>query len=238
MRQDVTGFAILRYNTVMSHNSVIGSSQIQDFRQSQHQSRQALRKSILDTASLVLSTEGAHALSMRRIANAINASTSVLYTMFQNKDGLANALYLEGFERFGTALKTGIEPQKDLSAIMRLEKICFAYREFALAQPAYYKAMFLGAIPQLVLHPETVEKGWLSLQILEDTVRECQAQQLIFTSDTKTTAKALWAMGHGAVSLELVGFFLEPNECQMIYQTLVRTAIQGLQVDAKASERT
>ncbi len=218
----------------MNRNTVIVNPQIVNFQQSQQDNKAVLRKSILDTASQLLATEGAEALSMRRIAIAINASTSVLYTMFQSKDGLANALYLEGFERFGAALVKSIESKKKLSGLHKLEKICYAYRDFALEQPAYYKAMFLGAIPQFVLQPETVAKGWISLQILEDTVRECQQQNLIFAADTRATAKAIWAMGHGAVSLELMGSFLEPNERLTVYKILVRTIIQGLQM---ATER-
>jgi AcrR family transcriptional regulator len=223
----------LCYNNVMNGNTVTSESRVTDFQQSQRQTRDLLRKSILDTASQLLASEGTQALSMRRVSTAINASTSVLYTMFQSKDGLANALYLEGFERFGQALKNSVKTKKHLSALQRLEKICFAYREFALEQPTYYKAMFLGAIPQFVLHPQTVAKGWISLQILEDTVQECQAENLIFTADTRATAKAIWAMGHGAVSLELMGSFLELNERQLVYEILVRTIIQGLQIAPK-----
>jgi AcrR family transcriptional regulator len=217
------------YNIVVINNNVTIQSPVLDFQRLQRQKKLTLRQSVLETAIHLLATEGAEALSMRRIADAINASTSVLYTIFGSKDGLANALYLEGYARFGAALQNSIETPKNLAPLQKIERICFAYREFALHYPEYYKAIFLGAIPQFVLQPHSVAEGWKSLHILEDVVRECQAKNLIVGDNPRATAKALWAMGHGAVSLELMGSFLEPEERSRVYQIVVQTAIGGLQ---------
>jgi AcrR family transcriptional regulator len=71
-----------------------------DFRQSQEALRSSLREGMLDAASHLLQTEGAAALTVRKVAEAVNCSTTLLYSIFGGKDGLSNALYLEGFERF------------------------------------------------------------------------------------------------------------------------------------------
>ena len=42
--------------------------------------------------------EGPNALSMRRIAQLVGCSTTVLYNMFGNKQGLVDELYLRGFD--------------------------------------------------------------------------------------------------------------------------------------------
>src|ERR671912_59125 len=68
------------------------------------QGRDALRQTLLDAASQLLTDAGPQALSMRRIAQEVGCSTMVLYTVFQNKHELANALYLEGFARLENAL--------------------------------------------------------------------------------------------------------------------------------------
>src|ERR1700741_2206584 len=70
-----------------------------DFRQEQEGLRITLRQGMLDAASRLLVEEGAAALTVRKVAEAVNCSTTLLYSIFGGKDGLSNALYLEGFAR-------------------------------------------------------------------------------------------------------------------------------------------
>src|ERR1700741_3796419 len=70
-----------------------------DFRQEQEGLRSALRQGMLDAATRLLVEEGAAALTVRKVAEAVNCSTTLLYSLFGGKDGLSNALYLEGFAR-------------------------------------------------------------------------------------------------------------------------------------------
>src|ERR671914_2944683 len=63
----------------------------------QRRGQEALRRALLDGASGLLVAEGPGALTMRRVAAVAGCSTTVLYTMFGAKEGLADALYREGF---------------------------------------------------------------------------------------------------------------------------------------------
>ena len=94
---------------------------------------QAVRRLVLDVASRLLEAEGPDALTMRRIAAEVGCSTSVLYTMFGRKSGVAEGLWLEGFERLRQALDQaeGADPLGRLAAMAR------AYRANALANRAY-----------------------------------------------------------------------------------------------------
>ena len=65
----------------------------------------AVRRALLDAASRLLVEEGPQALSMRRVAAAAGCSTTVLYTLFGGKEGLADALYREGFARLTAAIQ-------------------------------------------------------------------------------------------------------------------------------------
>src|SRR3954462_9225422 len=72
---------------------------------------ETLRRALLDTASRLLVKEGPSALTMRRLAAAAGCSTTVLYTTFGGKDGIAEALYREGFARF--AKRLAVVPHTD-----------------------------------------------------------------------------------------------------------------------------
>src|SRR5882762_6621421 len=102
---------------------------------------------ILEAASELLSTEGASALSVRRIATAAGCSTMGLYSRFGGKDGVVDELYAEGFERLIDAMKAN--PPSD-DALADLRRCATTYRGTALANATHYMVMFGGAVPGFV----------------------------------------------------------------------------------------
>jgi AcrR family transcriptional regulator len=165
--------------------------------------REAQRRVVLDAASAILEAEGPDALTMRRIAGAVGCSTSVLYTMFGGKAGVADALWREGFERLRVALAAveGDDPLSRLAAMGR------AYRANALANRSYYSVMFARPIPRFEPSPDAYRESLRPLQLLIDAVADCVAAG-VFRSDVDAdhVARVLWAAAHGAVSLELAGY--------------------------------
>ena len=164
--------------------------------------RESLRRTLLDIASLLIERHGPEALTMRRIAAEAGCSTSVLYTMFGGKAGIAEALWREGFDRLSAALDaaTGDHPLERLGAMGR------AYRANALANRSYYAVMFQRPIPGFEPSPEAYEASLTPLRALADTVVECIRGGVFRAEDPEHIARVLWAATHGAVSLELAGY--------------------------------
>jgi AcrR family transcriptional regulator len=102
--------------------------------------KQALRERILDAARRIVMREGFAALSMRKIADAIEYSPATLYLHFASRDEIAHALCEEGFAQL---LKT-FEP---LVAIVdpaeRLKAFGRAYVAFGVAHPQTYRLIFM-----------------------------------------------------------------------------------------------
>jgi AcrR family transcriptional regulator len=164
--------------------------------------RQAVRRLVLDAASRLLEAEGPDALTMRRIAAAAGCSTSVLYTMFGGKSGVAEGLWLEGFERLRQALEQarGDDPLGRLAAMGR------AYRRNALTNRAYYAVMFQRPIPGFQPSALAYAESLRPLQLLVDAVADCIHAGVFRAADPTHIAGVLWAAAHGAVSLELAGY--------------------------------
>ena len=139
---------------------------------------------------------------MRRIAGEAGCSTSVLYTMFGGKRGIAEALWREGFERLDAALgqASGDSPLEHLAAMGR------AYRANALANRSLYAVMFQRPIPGFEPSPEAYQASLRPLQALADAVADCIGAGVFRTEDPMHIAGVLWAATHGAVSLELAGY--------------------------------
>src|ERR1700761_4300374 len=84
--------------------------------------KQALRERILDASRRIVMREGFAALSMRKIADAIEYSPATLYLHFENRDEIARALCMEGYAQLLDTLKPHLsvaDPAERLKAIWR-----------------------------------------------------------------------------------------------------------------------
>jgi AcrR family transcriptional regulator len=187
----------------------------------QRSGQEALRRTLLDAASRLLVAEGPGALTMRRVAGAVGCSTTVLYTMFGAKEGLADALYREGFER----LRRRLEAVADDDPLARLGALAHAYRANALAERAYYGVMFQQAIPGFRPSAASLTAAGASLEVLAQGVRAAMDAGALRAGDPQPVAEVLWAAVHGVVSLELAGHFPGPEAAADRFQTLISAAI-------------
>ena len=182
---------------------------------------EALRRALLDTASRLLVKEGPQALTMRRVAAAAGCSTTVLYTTFGGKHGLADGLYREGFARFAKRLAA---VPSDTDPLTRLIALGEAYRDNARENPTYYGVMFGGAMPGFVPSEEALVQAAATLQALIDQVQVCMDAGILVPGDPQVVAEVLWAATHGAVSLELAGFFPDEQTAHERFRTLTTGA--------------
>lgn len=218
-------------NSVIHNDNVSVSESGTDYRRAREREREALRRGILDAAGRLLAEEGPQALSMRRVAREVNASTQVLYTMFGGKDGLAEELFREGFERLTGSHEAGPRSEDPLR---RLHDRAEAYFDNALANPNYYRVMFFDAIPGFRPSEETLARTWGTFDALTEAVRAC-AQAGLFAQeveeDPREAALSLWSAVHGVVSLRIAGHLPEEGEARRVFERTLRSVVEGLLVD-------
>lgn len=200
------------------------NNRVTNFRAAQEQHQQKLRQGILDDASSLLMQEGANALTMRRIADTVGCSTTVLYTMFNNKQGLVDELYLRGFEMLQQHLEA-VSPSGSLKNY--IYALCHAYRNFAIANQTYYSIMFLKVIPEYTPGETNRKLGTASLKLLAQAIQD----GLNLTGEPKIEdeaweiARVIWATVHGHVGLELMNYF---NYSEVSAQQILERALQAL----------
>jgi AcrR family transcriptional regulator len=197
----------------------------------QARGQEALRGALLDVASAQLVDEGPHALTMRRIAQAAGCSTTVLYTLFGSKEGIAEGLFRRGFELFAQELAA--TPAAD-DPVVRLAHLAREYRASALKNPAYYRIMFGRAIPGYEPSDDAIAFSLTTLQVLVDAVRDAMDAGAIDGEDAWPVAVTLWVAAHGAVSLEVDGY-LQPEVAEQTYWALLAAAFRGLTPRESAS---
>jgi len=140
---------------------------------------------------------GVGALSVRAISARAGLSTIGIYSHFQGKQGVLDALYIEGFERVGTAMKdaAGDSPRElVLDAIRR-------YLANAEEHEAHYRLIFGEGADGYTPSPEAQLVG-------ADAFRACVRVVATLLPANATllekqdAAMQIWAMVHGYVSLK------------------------------------
>jgi AcrR family transcriptional regulator len=188
------------------------------------QNQAALRQAVLDAAIRVLVREGLASFSLRRVAREFGCSTTVLYTLFGNKQGLVEALWLEGFERLWRAE----ESTQETDPLRRLASLAQVYRRHALADPDYYRVMFGGAIADFQPSDAAVAVSRKPFRVLVDAVQACMAAGVFLPADPELVAAALWATVHGVISLQLAGNLSE-LEANAVFLSATRALASGYQ---------
>ena len=204
-------------------------SRLVDFRQGQEDLHKSLRQGMLDAATQLLTDEGPSALTVRRVADAVNCSTTLLYSLFGGKDGLANELYLEGFERLKQEFSAD-PANAQATGLQRLRALARAYHQYAKRNPSYYMVMFGDAIAGFVPPLESRKRAWESLAVMIEAFDACMEQGELPKSNPTAAARLLWAAMHGAVSLELKGYYLKTERADELFNAAVQAVLRSLQV--------
>jgi AcrR family transcriptional regulator len=158
---------------------------------------------LVDEAGRILSTEGAGALTLRRLATATGTSTMAVYTLFGDKPGLLAAMYREGYARLGAALTEAARDVED--PLTALAELGIAYRRVGLANPHLYDLMFGRPVATFSPDAGAEQVADAAYRPLVDAVRRCLDAGALGNGDAERIAFYLWAVSHGMVSLELAG---------------------------------
>ncbi len=180
---------------------------------------------LLDAAAEILEAEGPDALSVRRIAAAAGVAPMGVYNHFESKNGIIDALFMQGFERLREALAAAIAEIEDPYEALR--EGGRRYRALALAHPMAYQLMFLRTIPGYEPSDTALEVAAGAFDSLVDAVVRAMAAGVLADAPPTEIAHLIWADHHGWVSLELTGMgMLEDQDAA--YERSCATLLRGL----------
>ncbi|WP_167137455.1 TetR/AcrR family transcriptional regulator [Diaminobutyricimonas sp. TR449] len=142
------------------------------------------RDEILDAAEQLLQAEGPEAMSMRRLAEELGIRAPSLYKHVHGKEEIIAALQERALRAMAAEL-AGAEPG--------VRGLATFYRRWALAHPQPYALVTRHPLDRARLSPG-----------VEDAAA---APLLAAVNGDINRARALWALAHGLVDLELAGRF-------------------------------
>jgi AcrR family transcriptional regulator len=163
-----------------------------------------LRTVLVEVAARVLAEEGPAALTSRRLATEVGASTMAVFSRFQNMAEVRRAVREEGFARLNARLDA-VPPSDDPVADLVVASTVFF--DSGVANPHLYRAMFLDR------PPEDDNLGAGTYQRLIELVRRCVSAGRFPAAQASLIpiwAAQLWSMRHGMVTMTVAG--LLPGE--------------------------
>jgi AcrR family transcriptional regulator len=156
------------------------------------------RQAIVNAARELAEAEGWEAVTTRRLSDRIEYSQPVLYSHFENRDAIIEAVALEGFTELAVAMCHGKTRARSREAALR--GTARAYVEFAKANPALYDAMFTLATDLPFGRPEAPAQ----LHDAFDEIRKA-VEPLAGSRDPETLTEVVWSSMHGLASLARAG---------------------------------
>ena len=204
---------------------------------SQRKERQKaeLRQQILRAAREIVFRDGFAALTMRKIAEAVEYAPGTIYLYFESRDEIAKQLCIQGFQELLEALQPATAIANPLDRLIAIAKsyVCFdtinseTYRLIFMENPK-----FTNAALQETPIDASGGPGSQTFHFLVSAFDELKAQHRMTTdADSVHFAQVLWTALHGIVSLKLTcaGFLTAPAE--ELVTTMVRTFLDGLRQD-------
>lgn len=200
--------------------------------------RDEMRQGLLAAAARILAEEGLGALTVRRLAARVNASTKLVYTLFGGKDGVLEALYLDAFDGLAAELAVpvpGGDPLADLRAMAH------AYRHYALAHPDRYAVMFGDAGAAFNPSPQARRHAWATFKAMRDALARALGARdgagVENGGNADTLARTLWAGMHGVVSLELRRILGGEGTAEQVYEGMLSIILDPLAAADKETIR-
>ena len=167
----------------------------------------AVRTALIEQAARLIAEEGSDALTLRRLAAEVGASTMVVYTHFKGMDDLRSEVRSEGFARLAQHL-AGVDATDD--PVADLLVLGWAYHRNATTNPDLYRVMFMERTLGPEVDPDTMPKRRdedATFVTLVDAVARCLAAGRFREAEALPLAMQLWAAEHGVASLEIAGMF-------------------------------
>lgn len=164
--------------------------------------KEEVRSSILKAAWQIVEKEGWQVLSIRKIAEAIEYSSPVIYDHFQNKEAILLEFTKEGFrilnERLEKAKAQFTDPAK------QLEAMAFAYWHFAFDNKEYYQLMYGLGMPSCEMVRNITELSTFT-ELIMSSLKEMINSSNKKDADAFLKFHTFWSLLHGLISINMMG---------------------------------
>jgi AcrR family transcriptional regulator len=184
---------------------------------------------IAEAALAILESEGAEAVSMRRVAEAAGVTAMAIYHHFRNREALLGAITDREFAKLLGYIE---QAPKRGSTERRLARVMEAYVDYALDRPRIFDYVFAEARESARRYPDDFRaRRSPTLNPVADAVARAIERGEFKKDDVWEVALELWAHVHGYVTLYRAGRFnLPEKKFRALVRRSIRRLMHGLEV--------
>lgn len=178
-----------------------------------------LEVALVTEATALVRANGAEAVSLRQVAQAVGVSPSALYAHFPDKQALMTAVAAQGMVDLDNRMVVGVTSitgGDDRAAVERFWRAGQEYVRFAVEEPHLFRHMFGPYCPAVRLAAELAAQGAdltklehkaesVSYQLLCSGLDDLEARGLLRPGIRDGLDLVMWATVHGFACLVLDG---------------------------------
>jgi AcrR family transcriptional regulator len=160
------------------------------------------KKNILKASLQIVKEEGWQALSMRKIADAIEYTAPIIYEYFANKDAIILELTRKGY----LILTKELQEAKSKYSLPaeQLEAMWLAYWNFAFTYKELYQAMFGISTNCSCEMVNTLPEEELPWELFSKVIGELIGVDDMDSDEICTKYYTLWSVVHGLISINIL----------------------------------
>lgn len=160
---------------------------------------------IMRAARKLFDREGAEAVTMRRVAEAVGITPMAIYRHFENREALLKRLSDDSFNVAAEAWQANLQ---HADALPRLLAMARSYLDYAFDHPHLFDHAFSVRRDDARRFPEDFRAGRSpTFNLLVDAVVEGMRQGVLKPDDPWDVAMAVTAHQHGLIALYRAGRF-------------------------------
>ena len=186
------------------------------------------RDAIVEAARVIVRDDGLHALTMRRIAEAIDYAPASLYAHFESREALLAELCRDGLAALRSALGKQAEGVHEPRA--RLTALSTAYVRFAREHSDTYRLIFMAdpGLTKGVFESVASDDGARALALIAEPFAALRAEgKLRKSADPARLADVLWTIVHGIASLRIACPTVPATDDASLITTAVAALVEG-----------
>lgn len=164
--------------------------------------KEEVRASILTAAWQLVKEDGWQALSIRKIADAIEYSVPVIYDHFENKEAILLEFTKRGFRELNKEIGKAKEAFKNPE--QQIEAMAYAYWHFAFNNKEYYQLMYGLGMPGCETVKQIAELHTFT-ELISEPIRDLIQKSSNKDADPFLKLHTFWSALHGLISINMMG---------------------------------
>jgi AcrR family transcriptional regulator len=164
---------------------------------------------IASVALTILEKDGAEAVTMRRVADAVGITPMAIYHHFPDRQVMLTFITDREFDKLADLMRAGRRAlPRNATAATRLLRVMDYYIDYSFSHPRVFDYVFSRHRDDARKFPDDFRSGRSpTMNLVAESVQEAVQAGVIRKDDTWEIAMDLWAFAHGHIALYRAGRF-------------------------------